>query len=169
MDGSGYNIMTDIKLLKESIFRHNPKKIFQESVDLKADVIPEKAKAAAIMIEDKLKKMFDDRFVIQVRYGENLGRSLRVLMYDNAPENGIAANSSVYTSISTYLSSNFGKDIDLSSVSFERSQGPRSIKFRKITSKKSIDDAAKKLLKYFEKNKAAYTELLDSGKKPWEK
>lgn len=130
------------------------------SPDLKKEVIAQKAQASVKTLESEIKRILGNNYIVKVVYSERLGKSINIWVYDTKPKNNISMNSPAYSMFNMYLSSNFGRDEDLSSVHWMANQLPRALKFRKITSKVSIDDASKKLIEWFKKNKTSYDSLL---------
>lgn len=129
-----------------------------------ADKIDHDANLALNKLNKELAKVLGDRYVIKSHYSTNLGKSIHLRIVDTQPYNKIDHNSPVFSQFMMYLSPSqrFGSQVknDLDTVSWEMSQGPRSIPYRKISSSKSIDDATNKLIEWFKKNKSAYDSLL---------
>jgi hypothetical protein len=118
------------------------------------------AEKEAERLGDALKKLLGKQYVVQSIRSKNLGKSLHLRVHDIAPVNNIAHNSPVFMQFILHLSGSFGQQVDLDKVSWEMSVGPRSIPYRKISSKKSIADANDKLIAWFKKNKKELDRLL---------
>lgn len=136
-----------------------------EQVAVKAESVSKEAELAVKKLEKDLGRLLGNRYVVQARYQKNLGSSILLMLHHDKPANKIPDNSPVHMKIMMHLSSNFGKDVDLSQVSWEFLTGhfkqrKAGINFRKINSKKSIDDATNKLIDWFKKNKSKMDSLI---------
>lgn len=135
------------------------KKYLTEVAVLQADIEVEAQKTVA-KLQQELHNVLGSRYVIKCQYSKNLGKSVHLRIVDTKPANGIDHNSPVFMQFMLFLSTTYGKDTDLANVSWEMSQGPRSVPYRKISSTKSIDDCTNKLIAWFKKNKPALDLLL---------
>ena len=156
--------MTTNLLLRELARQQGIK--LHEQLAVKADDIESDAKKAVEKIKSELEKVLGSRYVVKAHYSASLGKSILVMIHDDKPAHNIADNSPAHMKIHMYLSSTFGKDIDLPQVSWEiisahYKQRKAGINFRKITSKKSIADATDKLIQWFKKNKPALDQLIE--------
>jgi len=131
---------------------------------LAADVEPH-AQEAVNLLKTELAKVLGPRYVVKSHYSNSLGKSVHLRIVDTKPVNGIDHNSPVFMQFMLFLSSNSGKNIDLPKISWEMSQGPRSVPYRKISSSVSIQDATKKLIDWFKKSKPALDGLLGESNK----
>jgi hypothetical protein len=107
-------------------------------------------------IVSQLQKVLGPKYIIKARLGM-LGVSsgqvgLYLDIWGENPNFNIARNSPVYTSLSLWYKPG-------TPYSWE-GHPPRAIKYRKITSKISLEDANKKLVEWFRKNKPAYDALM---------
>jgi len=150
--------MTKNLILRELARKQGIK--LDEEIAVKADDIDSDAKQAVERINSELVKVLGSRYVVKAVYSSSLGKSIHLRIHDTKPMHNIAHNSPVFMQFMMYLSTSFGRNIDLKKVSYEMSQGPRSVPFRKITSKKSIKDATDKLIQWFSKNKPALDQLI---------
>lgn len=83
-----------------------------------------------------------------------LGGSVSVTIYnENSATNNIPENSKTLMSFMMHLTDGFGKEADISKVSWEMLQGKRVAKYRKISSTRSVSDANSKLVKWIAKVK----------------
>ena len=78
---------------------------------------------------------------------------------ENSATNDIGSNSKSYSSFVMDLTGPRGRIGDIEKVSWERLTGPKSIKYRKVFSKKSPMDAAQKLVKWLEKNSINFYQI----------
>lgn len=148
--------------------------MLRESTEqLSAINIKQNQQAGIAQMKSGLSQIFDSKYKIVAGQGPMVGRdgvgSITFSIVGPNPSNGIDQNSPVFTIGMMHLTDNFGRVGDLNSVSWELIQAPRSLKFRKITSKISIEDANNKMLAWLKANKANYDNLLTTGKNPWEK
>lgn len=159
----------DMKTFKQHLAK-NQKINLQEQVAVTADKVVPDALKAVEKLQKELEKILGKEYVVKAVFSKNLGKSIHLMIHDVDPPNRIADNSPVHMKLMMYLSTNFGKDADLPKVSWDLStahymQRRAGIKFRKITSKKSIDDATNKLIGWFKKNKNGLDKLLKDGEK----
>lgn len=129
--------------------------ILEDDINDEADLVVRK-------LDNHLRKVLGKDFNVDVSLSERLGKSITIRFYrarNPAPANNIAMNSPSFFTFLLFLSDNFGRSGDLEKVSIEQSQGPRSIKYRKISSKKSVLDAHNKFVRWFNKNADAIKEL----------
>lgn len=135
---------------------------------IEAENIGTEAPAAAAFIKSKLEAIFGERYKVKANYSHSLGHALHLRFIDAAPANNIDHNSPVFCQFMMWLSpddSIYTAHRGTSSkgrtwVSWEASQLPRGVKFRKITSKKSIQEASEKLVQWFEKNRENFEAIL---------
>ena len=153
----------DMKTFKTHL-ANTQRKTILEQVAVSASEVESDATKAVERLNKELSKLLGKQYVVKAVFSKSLGKSIHLRVHDIEPVNNIAHNSPVFMQFIMHLSSSFGKSIDLQKVSFEMSQGPRSISFRKITSKKSIDDATSKLIEWFRKNQKSLDSLLKGDK-----
>lgn len=78
---------------------------------------------------------------------------------ENSATNDISDNSKSYSTFMMHLTDGGGRTGDIDKVSWEQLTGPRSIKYRKISSNKSPMDAAQKFVKWLEKNTTNFYQI----------
>jgi len=136
-------------------------KKYLKEVAIKAEEIAIDGKAGEEYLKKELTKVLGPQYVVSVKYSENLAKSIALRIYDINPNNNIAHNSPVFMQFHMFLQTKYGKDIDIDRVSWEQTVGSRKQpNFRKISSTKSVEDANKKLVAWFKKNKSALDELI---------
>jgi hypothetical protein len=132
----------------------------------KEDVAVEAALVAA-RIKTELQVVLGDRYNVTARsekFGLNTSH-IFVMVADVNPLYGITDNSPAHMKFMMHLTDGFGRAVDMSKVSFEQitahyMQRRNNIKFRKVSSTKSIDDCATKLIEWFNKVKPQLDALL---------
>lgn len=123
---------------------------------------------AAHRIREELKNILGDKYKVVAR-SEKFGLStsdIFVMVHDVNPLYGIADNSPVHMKFMMHLMDGFGRPVDMDKVSFEQitchyMQRRHGIKFRKVSSNKSIDHCVDKFIKWFETVKPELDKLLD--------
>lgn len=124
------------------------------------DYIEKIAPTIVETLDRELSEILGSQFEVKVCHSKNLGSAIHLRIVDINPVNGIDHNSPAFSQFMLWLSGSFGEQENLSKVSWECSGLPRQLKFRKITSKKSIVDATEKLIEWFRKNQENYRDLL---------
>jgi hypothetical protein len=136
----------------------------EQSEKLTAKYIDDNFVDLAEKLSSDLKSVLGDRYVVFKKASKNLGNNIYLHIHDTKPYNNIAENSPASIKLMMHLSSNYGKLVNLSSVSWELVSSHYKqrdvVKFRKITSKTSIEDANKKLVDWFKKTKPALESLI---------
>jgi hypothetical protein len=123
---------------------------------------------AAHRIREELRSILGDKYKVVAR-SEKFGLStsdIFVMIHDVNPAYGIADNSPVHMKFMMHLMDGFGRPVDMDKVSFEQITGHyiqrrHGIKFRKVSSTKSIDDCVDKFIKWFEKVKPELDKLIE--------
>lgn len=126
------------------------------------DDIDNDADKAVRKLDNHLRKVLGKDFNVNVSLETRLGKSIHIGFYrarNPSPANNIAMNSKSFFTFLMYLSDNYGRSGDLEKITIEQAQGPRSVKYRKISSKKSVMDATDKFIRWFNKNSDAIKEL----------
>ena len=135
----------------------------KENVDSQAEM-------AVNRISQTLPKILGSDYVVQCTFSTKLGKSIHLVVYDKNPAGKIAENSPVFMRFMMFLTdSRSGKEIDLPKVEWEQTTASWKmkevgLKYRKITSKKSIEDATEKLLAWFKKSKGQMDSLIAAKK-----
>jgi hypothetical protein len=140
--------------------------VIKMSASLKQHVETESA-IVANRIKQELQAILGDNYQVVSRtnkFGLNVS-CIYIEVCDINPLYGIEENSPAHMKFLMHLTDAFGRPTDLDKVSFEQitahyKQSRAGIKFRKISSNKSIDDCASKLIKWFEKNKPELDKLI---------
>lgn len=134
------------------------------------DSIESLAQAAANTLNQRLSEILGPQYVIRAtasRFGLNVS-SIYLHVHGINPAHNIPENSPVQQKYMMHLCDGFGRPTDHTSVSFEQISASyhlrrNNIKFRKITSTKSITEAVDKLIAWFDKNKSKLDTLLESA------
>lgn len=98
-----------------------------------------------------------DGWVVTIK-GQNTSMALTIFN-ENSATNDIGSNSKSYSTFMMHLTDGGGRTVDIDKVSWEHLTGPRAIKYRKISSKKSPMDAAQKFVKWLEKNSINFYQI----------
>jgi len=122
---------------------------------------------AAHRIKTEIQNILGDNYKVSARsekFGLNTS-NIFVMVADVSPLYGITDNSPVHMKFMMHLTDGFGRAVDMNKVSFEQitahyMQRRNNIKFRKVSSTKSIDDCATKLIEWFNKVKPQLDALL---------
>jgi hypothetical protein len=132
-----------------------------EQNQLSADYIESNSAKEVEDFKKELQKMLGQKIVVKAVYSTNLGRSAHIRITD-VDVKVTDHNSPVFTQFFIDLGR---KKSDLKKISIELSTWHHQLKnsglkFRKITSNKSLKDALDKLLAWFQKNKSTYQDQL---------
>ena len=126
-----------------------------------AEDVPAIAQQAAAELQAEIIKLVPKHFQVSVRYSQGLGRSISVHVVDVRKESIKVTwhNSENVIHFMMHLSDNFGRSGAVAKVAWERlaSHDQKLFPFRKITAN-SIEDASKKLVAWFKKNKSKIAE-----------
>lgn len=115
-------------------------------------------------LQDNLRALFGDQYVVRAYYKENLGPHAVIVIHDTKPANGIWENSPVAVHLICHISDNFGRPLPEGSKLSWESLGHTRINFRKLSSTKGFEDLNDKLLKVLAKHKVNMDQiLLDKG------
>jgi hypothetical protein len=103
-----------------------------------------------------------DNYVVLTRAGDT---NICLAIYDRNPAYGIPHNSPAHMQFMMHLTDGSGKRVPQERVSFEQIsvhylQKKQGIKFRKVSSTKSIDDCATKLINWIKIQKSNLDELI---------
>jgi len=135
-------------------------KSYITEIAVKASNIPSEAERAVQKLQKELTRILGSRYVIRSRFSSNLGYTLYLRIIDTEPVNNIDQNSPVFMQFIMHLTNNYGKKEDIDKVSWEMTQGPRSLSYRKISSAISIENATDKLIQWLKQNKLKLDALL---------
>ena len=133
---------------------------------------------AATKLHMDIEKIMGLNYNVVVRASTNLGASITIWVYDRSPLNNIPQNSPVYSVFITHLSQGVVSSKDhfstLKNISWElisiHHKARKQIKFRKITSKKSLEDLNSKMVEWFRKNKDVYNKVYNEDQQDtWKK
>lgn len=106
-------------------------------------------------LSKELRKLFpEEEWNIRVSASPMNGGVAVDFYNSNSARSNIRQNSSTFMQFMMHLTGRFGKEEDLPTVSWDQiNTTAYSVKFRKISSKKSTADANQKLVAWFKKNK----------------
>lgn len=120
----------------------------------------------AQQLQSDIEKLLPNH-VVKVGFSKNLGKSLHVLVYGKDPKSGISHNSPSFMQLMMSFNDNRGREVELDKVSFDKLNfafqlKDHGVRYRKI-SDKTLEGAAKKLVRWFKKNKDGIEEAEASG------
>lgn len=129
-------------------------------VAVRKEDIEVEAALVAHRIKTEVQNILGDKYKVVARdgkFGLNVSH-IFVMVHDVNPVFGIEDNSPAHMKFMMHLTDGFGRPADKDKVSFEQitahyMQRRNNIKFRKVSSTKSIDDCATKLIEWFKKVK----------------
>ncbi len=129
-------------------------------VAVRKEDIEVEATLVAHRIKTELETILGHKYKVVARagkFGLNVSH-IFIMVHDVNPVFGIEDNSPAHMKFMMHLTDGFGRPVDKDKVSFEQitahyMQRRHGIKFRKVSSTKSIDDCATKLIEWFKKVK----------------
>lgn len=129
------------------------------------DEIEQEIEETKKFLQTELEKLFpeDEGWRVYTKTAPMDGGVAVTLYNEKTATNRIPQNSNSFSTFMMHLTDGGNRFVDLDKVSWEKTQGPREPKFRKISSKKSVEDANQKLVNWFRKNLDAYRSLENIG------
>lgn len=114
---------------------------------------------------DSILEILGEDYHCRVKFtGHNMEgpESLQIIIWGKNPQNNIALNSPVYLHLMMHLRNSRGKFVNMENVSWiALNSTSREVKFRKITSTVSIEEANQKLLQWLRKQRPNFDKLME--------